>query len=264
MLKKLVTKRVIAVGDPWQSIYAFRGAVTNGMTALKEHFDAQELPLSITFRVPRLGVVRANARVPSYRAHENNSEGEIIHLDEWGPTDIPSEAAILCRNNAPLLSLGFKLLRNNRAIKLVGMDIGAGLVRILKKLGGPELKGIELQRALNVWLENALRKGKAASAYDRFDCLVALCEGRENLADVIRNAVSIFDQNGHIQLLSIHKSKGLEWENVFHLDPWRIPSRFTMSGTEEFEQELNCKYVAETRFKERLYLCNLEDWNDGC
>lgn len=245
------------------SIYAFRGAVTNGMTALKEYFDAQELPLSLTFRVPKVGVVRANARVPSYRAYETNSEGEIIHLDEWGPTDIPSEAAILCRNNAPLLSLGFKLLRNNRAIKLVGMDIGAGLVRILRKLGPLDLNGPKLAAALNTWLQNALAKSKAASAYDRFDCLVTLCAGRENLADAIRNAESIFKQEGPIQLLSIHKSKGLEWENVFHLDSFRIPSKFAQPDTEEWEQELNCRYVAETRFKKRLYLANLENFQDS-
>jgi superfamily I DNA/RNA helicase len=34
MLEQLVDKRVIIVGDPWQSIYAFRGAVQGGMATL--------------------------------------------------------------------------------------------------------------------------------------------------------------------------------------------------------------------------------------
>jgi DNA helicase-2/ATP-dependent DNA helicase PcrA len=70
----------------------------------------------------------------------------------------------------------------------------------------------------------------------------------------------LFKKDGHIQLLSIHKAKGLEFDTVFHLDPWRIPSRFIKEGTEEYEQELNCRYVCETRFKKELYLINTKDF----
>lgn len=260
MLSRLVTQRLIAVGDPWQSIYAFRGAVCNGMTALQARFDMIPLPLSVTFRVPKTGVERARSRVPHFVAALANPEGEITTLSEWGPADIPSEAAILCRNNAPLISLAFKLLRSGRAVKLVGMDIGAGLVRTLRKLGPVDLSGQPLIHAIQAWIDReALRARKPESVFDRGECLFALCEQRDSLGDAIANAEDLFKREGPIQLLSIHKSKGLEWQTVFHLDPWRIPSKFARAG-EALEQELNCRYVAETRFKEKMVLVDLEGW----
>lgn len=264
MLAKLVTKRIIAVGDPWQSIYLFRGAKANSMSALQARFSMRELTLSVTFRVPRLGVERAWFRVPHMRWKEGAQDGEITTLQEWSAADVPDYAAIVCRNNAPLLSLGFKLLRAGRAIKLVGFDIGAGLVRTLKKLGPESLKGAEIDKAILAWQERELtRARKPDTVYDRADCLRALCEGRSTLAAAIAHAEQLFKQDGPIQLLSCHKAKGLEWDTVIHLDPWRIPSKFARESTEEWEQEMNVRYVAETRFKERLILANLENWDEN-
>lgn len=60
--------------------------------------------------------------------------------------------------------------------------------------------------------------------------------------------------------MSGHKSKGLEWASVFHLDPWRIPSPFSRKG-EALEQELNLEYVITTRTKSELTLIDLEDFD---
>jgi hypothetical protein len=53
-------------------------------------------------------------------------------------------------------------------------------------------------------------------------------------------------------LLSGHKTKGLEWETVYHLDAQRIPSPWSREG-EALEQEYNVRYVIETRAKNALY-----------
>jgi DNA helicase-2/ATP-dependent DNA helicase PcrA len=53
-LRKLVGKRrLIAVGDPCQAIYGFRGAHEESMSLLREEFDMRELPLTISFRCPQ-------------------------------------------------------------------------------------------------------------------------------------------------------------------------------------------------------------------
>src|SRR5580704_11189263 len=49
MLEKLAKARLIAVGDPWQSIYGFRGAVQGGMSELKSKFNMKEADLSVSF-----------------------------------------------------------------------------------------------------------------------------------------------------------------------------------------------------------------------
>jgi hypothetical protein len=160
MLEKLVHKRVIIVGDPWQSIYGFRGAVANGMRQLVTKFNMHELPLSITFRVPKKGVERAHFRVPHMRAPEWQIDGRIDSLERWGPECIPDGAAIICRNNAPLFKCGLKLLKAGRSIKLVGMEIGPGLLRIMRKLGPPTLNRAGIGTALDAWMKRELDRAK--------------------------------------------------------------------------------------------------------
>lgn len=256
MLAKLYHQRLIGVGDPWQSIYAFRGAMSNGMQAARQRWSMQELQLSVTFRVPKRGVERARFRVPHFKWCDWAEDGRIETLPEWSTDDIPDGAAIICRNNAPLFSCALRLLASGRAIKLVGLDIGPNLIRLLRKLE-PD----HIQASIDRWLEAELRRVKRQeTAYEKAECLRVLTKGHDSLNSAILHAEALFKADGPIQLLSAHKAKGLEWDTVFHLDPWRIPSRFAKEGTEEYEQELNVKYVAETRFKKELFLVNLEDF----
>lgn len=259
MLFNLAKSRLIGVGDPWQSIYAFRGAKQNGMAAARERWNMREFPLSISFRVPRTGVERAWFRVPHMRWRDNAPDGHVERLATWGQADVPDGAAIICRNNAPLFHCALQLLAQGRAIKLVGMDIGPNLIRLMKKLGPLEMTEEQIMRAIEGWQKSELAKAKREeTVYEKADCLRVLCANRASLREAIRYTEDLFKRDGLVQLLSGHKAKGLEWETVFHLDPWRIPSRFAREGSEEWEQEMNVRYVVETRFKERLYLADME------
>jgi superfamily I DNA/RNA helicase len=264
MLANLAIKRLIGVGDPWQSIYGFRGAKQNGMAAARERWNMRELTLSTTFRVPRLGVERAWFRVPHMRWRDGAPEGHIVSLEAWNENDIPDGSAIICRNNAPLFRAGLRLLSRGRHIKLIGMDIGAGLLRILKKLGPPEMNHQQMLGAIERWQSTALISAKSEeTVYDKAECLRVLTVPQHDdwrLRHALSRAESLFKQNGPIQLMSGHKAKGLEYETVFHLDPWRIPSRFAQEGSEEWEQELNVRYVIESRFKQNLFLVNSDGW----
>lgn len=42
--------KIVAVGDPFQSIFGFRGADHDAMTTLREELDADVLPLSVSYR----------------------------------------------------------------------------------------------------------------------------------------------------------------------------------------------------------------------
>ena len=56
----------------------------------------------------------------------------------------------------------------------------------------------------------------------------------------------VFNTSGPIKLMTGHKAKGLEFDTVYHLDPWIIKD-------ERGDQEKNLRYVIQTRAKEAYY-----------
>jgi superfamily I DNA/RNA helicase len=259
MLAKLVTQRVIAVGDPYQSIYAFRGAVVSGMDRLRERFNMRDMTLSVSFRCPQAIVRRAWFRVPDMKWPEWAAEGLVVEHDRIKLSDIEDGAAIICRHNAPLFHLGFNLIRSGRGVQLIGFDIGPGLVRILRKLGEESMPRDKVHEAITAWAEAQAKKTRRKAALeDRVECLRVFADQGPNLGAAIAYAEHLFRQTGSIQLLSGHKSKGLEWDVVYHLDPWRCGGRRDLSP-EDMEQELNIRYVIETRAKKELHIVNMEN-----
>lgn len=247
MLERLVTKRLIIVGDPWQSIYGFRGAVQSGMAQLERQFHMRSLTLSTSFRCPRAVIRRAQAHVPHMTWPEWAQEGEVHELEKWNAADIPDGAAVICRNNAPLFRLGLELIKRRRGVKIIGADIGPALVRVLKKLGEVSMAREAVLQAITAW---GLRQKKTAALEDKLACLRIFANEGETLTEAIAYAEHLFKQAGPITLLTGHKSKGLEFDTVYFLDPWRCG---------EGDQEQNLAYVITTRAKRALYLVDSDN-----
>lgn len=250
-LKKLVIKRLIAVGDPCQAIYGFRGAHEESMALLEETFKMKKMMLSVSFRCPVKVIEHARWRAPHMQYPEWAKPGEVRHLDLWSADDIPAHAAIICRNNAPLFSLAIKLLQRGRYAQLVGNDIGKGLLRIMQKFGPSSMKKKDLLEAIDKWAEEKKAKSKNPSSIeDRAECMRIFARVGKNLGDAIAYAEHVFSADGPVKLLTGHKSKGLEFDHVFVLDRELI-------GTEG--QDRNLRYVIITRAKETLTYINSKD-----
>ena len=65
--------------------------------------------------------------------------------------------------------------------------------------------------------------------------------------------INVENPDGCVRIMSIHKSKGLESDNVFVLNEGRVFSELGRSK-DMVQQERNLSYVALTRAKENLYL----------
>lgn len=258
MLDRLVSERIIAVGDPYQSIYGFRGSQANSMDSLRYKYQMMRLGLSISFRCPINVIKKAQSRAPHMRWAEWAIEGEVNTLEDWTAASIPDHSAIICRNNAPLMHVALELLKAGRGAKMVGMELGPQLIKTLKKLGDGEMPREQVKEKIEEWKAERLKKGKnIASITDKAECLTVFADFGETLAAAVAYAEHIFAAHGAIELLSGHKSKGLEWDVVYHLDPWRIPSKFGKSE-EDLVQEANVRYVIETRAKKVLNLVNTD------
>lgn len=269
MLRRMKFARLIAVGDPHQAIYAFRGASHTSMSQLKSCFDMQELTLSTSFRCPIAVVQNALWRVPHMRYPDWAKPGRVERLTEWEASTIPDGAAIICRNNAPIFRTAMRLLRAGRGIKILGNDLGAGLIKILEKLGSGDTiseVGILLIEKWELAEVKKAHKARHAAIRDKAECLRVFVASTESLDEAKAYAKMIFAASGQIELMSGHKSKGGEWDIVFHLDSFLVPSRWALreatetGNTDQLIQEHNLKYVIESRSKDSLYFIDSEDY----
>lgn len=240
LISRLVTGRIIGVGDPWQNIYGFRGASAGGMGQAITQYGMSSANLSISFRCPSAIVNHVRARVPHFRALRS---GGLVSLpDRLDASLIRDDSTIICRNNAPLFSVAFRLLSSGRSVSVAGSDIGPRVVKIMTKLGPESMTRAQTLDAISNWLDEKLA-AESKTAPDIAECMRVFARHGSDLGSAISYAEHLFKQTGSIRLMTGHKSKGLEFDDVIHLDPWLC---------KDTEQDQNLRYVISTRSKDRL------------
>lgn len=255
MIERSASKscRLLAFGDPAQAIYGWRGAGRNALPLLRERFNAVSLPLSICYRCSKAVVRKAQQFQPAIEWAEDAPEGLVDENATWMPETFLTTDVILCRNNAPLVKMAFRLLRAGKACKVMGRDIGNGLVALVQRLRATTIT--ELQEKLAKWLAQEVRAvgeekpEQTMALYDRAETLRVFMENARTPAEVKEKIEQLFaDETGQYLMLStVHKFKGLEAPRVFVLNPELIGARGMT------QEERNVLYVAVTRARKELY-----------
>jgi hypothetical protein len=185
----------------------------------------------------------------------------------------------------------FRFIKRSIPAHVLGRKIGEGLIKLVRKLaGGDGCSLADLVGRLSDWLakeeavENAKRfpsETRLAGFRDRHDCILCFVSGCQTVEDVVRKIdatfagrrcpkcgtvyeVDVFRCNKGacggvttvlpkgVRFSSIHKSKGLEANNVFLLRPPGYGGRREKMKPWEEEQERNLDYVAITRARRKL------------
>jgi len=264
------TTRLVVIGDPNQAIMGFTGAENNSLQLIKEMFGARDLKLSVCYRCAKSIIREAQKYVPDIVAYESNGEGEVTSAkyDEFfkiAPTlNLSKKDGIICRNNAPLVSLAFGLIRNGIGCRIEGRDIGQNLEAFTRKWKVNDLATFTLR--IQNFFDKAIEKAKKATRgllEDKYETLLILIErcqslGKhdvESLRSLIKSMFSNSDDDNVpnvVTLSSIHKSKGLEFDNCYILGMNQFsPSKYATLDWMK-EQEQNLMYVAVTRAKYKL------------
>lgn len=257
-LRKLVgTRRLIAVGDPNQAIYGFRGAHEESMSLLREQFSMREHKLTISFRCPIAITKHVHWRAPDMRWPDWAKPGSVTTLDDWTAADLPEDAVIICRNNAPLFGMAIRLLKNSRTCELDGKDVVRSITKVMSKFGGSDLPQQRVLDSIEVWLEAELAKNKPrahARINDRAECMRIFARQGATLGDALSYAQHLMHLHSPLKLMTGHASKGLEFENVFFLDEHLVSS----DG-----QDPNLRYVIVTRACNSLTYIRSESFIDN-
>jgi hypothetical protein len=249
----------LVVGDPYQSIYAFRGAV-NAMSA----FDGAELPLSQSWRFgPAIAVLankilRHSSRPPRVALRGNPARETNVRLYKG---KAPPDTAILARTNARLFS---SLVKLDRPFHLVG-----GFADVVRQVGSAhalargrthEVHDAGVARFTS-WhaFEDAAYKGNGEAR--RLRDIVAL--HGDDLPDLLKRLTALHresEDEASIVVSTAHKAKGREWRNVVVLDDFEPPAvhakrrKAQPKRADDADQEINLLYVACTRATDTLWL----------
>jgi superfamily I DNA/RNA helicase len=273
ILKKLLKSdgRLIAVGDPHQAIYGFRGADSESMAKIQSEFNCITLPLSVSYRCAKSIVEEARKSVCHILPSDSAPEGSVTSLGSYSPADFGSKDAIICRNIAPLVSMAYSLINNGVPAVMLGTDIGKGLVTLIGTISGKKKMTVSaFSDKLEKWSSNRIQtleqKGdeKAISILnDKVECIRIFIKNSnsQNLSDLTSTIEKFFGESkgNCITLCTSHKSKGLEFDKVFILDRSKFnPNWVKMAWMKE--QENNIVYVSVTRAKNNLVYIESNSW----
>lgn len=252
--------RLVAVGDPHQAIYGFTGASSDSMSRLQQTFNATTLPLSVSYRCSQRVVREAQRLVPHIQPWEQSPAGSVTTVDslDFGTLN-PRNSIVLCRNTTPLVELSSELIAQGIGFNILGKETGTQLVRLIRniKAGTPKDLLDKLHKQYQRMEELKKSEAQLAQLKEHIKCVAILVVRVTGITELIDNITTLFAANNHnaLTLSTVHKSKGLEWDNVVIIRPDLMPAKQAKLAWER-QSEDNIKYVAVTRAKDSLIFVN--------
>jgi len=252
--------RLVAVGDPNQAIYGFRGADDKAFWDIQKKYFCKILPLSVTYRCPKEIVQEAKEYVSSIESGIDRV-GQVVNHGSFNK-DIFSEkdSAILSRKTSKLISFAYSLMRHDVPCKILGKDLSVNIVKFVKGFKSRLVKDLIFE------MRKELDKEDNEDDVTLHDKIATVEVFYENLSKTVSERVApywpvavfcskieqFFEQcKTGIPLCTVHKAKGLEWDNVFILDRDDFMPRWATG--QQIQQEKNIVYVAVTRAKSKLH-----------
>jgi hypothetical protein len=219
--------RLVAVGDPRQSIFSWRGADRDAMEKLRASAGAVRLTLPVSYRLPRL-VIETTFDYTGWNVlpAPDAIDGEIHAFQPLNLVTLPAGALILCRRRAPLARQAALALRRGRKVRMIGAADGRALAAVLRDAGKGDTALYVAVTAVVRDLGKRARlhkttdhKEAAATTQDRADTIAALAgalmskNAWATVADMVAMLGEMYVDELNPDALNfstIHRAKGAE------------------------------------------------------
>lgn len=256
--------KVVFVGDPNQSIYAFRGANSDSIEQIKREFSPKILPLTITRRIPQTIVSFLNRQFPNIVLTSEKTGGLMCDIkDKQFVNEIIKDetAMVLCRFNAPLVKPCLSLIREGYKAIIRGKDIASDIVMLIattrKKYESESIS--DLLENLEMYYNSMVEKYNSSKPEflemldDKIKVIESVAEVCDTIDNIIEKLEEIFNDDvpTKYEFSSIHRAKGKESENVYCLNPNRWISTKAVTQNQK-QQELNASWVGFSRSKNKM------------
>lgn len=257
----------IMVGDEKQSIYLFAGADAKAWKKLETQEKTVKMPLSVCYRCAKAIVEKARSVYDHILPYEEQIEGEVIEGDSADVFEANAGDFVLCRNTRPLISLWYEFTVLGKKSYIKGDETKKELLKLVESVSEKNIEdGLShLDYKLQCLHEKVLQQGlepeknySYCNFMEQIECIRILIEKSDdvcNMSDLYSILENVFsgDNSEKICLMTMHKSKGLESDNVYIIRLDLLPSRYAQTE-EQLLQEKNLKYVAFTRAKKKLVI----------
>lgn len=261
--------KFVVIGDPHQAINGFCGAMNDSFEKLAE--KCEELPLSVNYRCGNAIIKKAQEIVPNIMAHEGAIEGEVI--TSYDLKGVKDGDFILCRTKAPLVRVAMKFLRIGRTANVLGADIASNLKGLIRQAVGSSKASLNLTTTILMdklqelkdktqtdiinhgFRGNINEHPTLIELNDKVECIDNISLDCTTINDVFAKIDTLFTRESKehaITLMTCHKSKGLENDNVHIILPHKLPLTWDGQLDWQYQQEKNLEYVAYTRAKKCL------------
>lgn len=279
--------RLMAVGDPYQSIYGFAGADCESFERVKNTFNCTVLGLTDCFRCPQAVIQFAKSIRPDINGFKQYS-GKIYSIPQREVVvNIKEGDLVICRTRKPLLALALRLITRDFKVKIHPDELQEFIGDYKKNFTPQELRKILTEDMIDAFFEKVrernekriIRENKNADSIIRRMLIKEQVSDMESTLTFLKK--KFFDWHLNtiesllkrlkftlsypgdeaIKISSIHRAKGLENPRVFILEYNKLPYKRELEW--EQIQERNLHYVALTRPMEELYLCEDQLYTDG-
>lgn len=237
------------VGDPYQSLYGWRGAVPDILNRL----GLKEFPLTLCWRCAKKIIRCAQSWVPDIRAGRTE-DGETSWLTSVPDFRYLPPAVVLSRTNADLIDLAMPLLALGSPVCFLGKNFAEDLIEDVKGFKAHGYEGLHAE--IDSWASSMGAK------YPQLDFefknkakillgLLTLYPNKPALISTLSTLFSDSPRPGAWVFSTVHASKGLEFPKVY-LAAWE------QKEYDSDNDHRNLMYVAITRAKESLSFFDLK------
>ena len=242
----------IFVGDQFQQIYTWRGAVN----ALQDD-NLTKLYITRSFRFGEDIANMANTIISGYYPYNFeyvsfHGNDDVISSISYEP--LPSVDAILCRTNKGIIAETIESLGKGLSVHILGGT--QQLTYLINSIVQLKLKGYTNHPDLFLFknFHDLVEYADSPMGGD-IKPILKLIEtyGRERLLNILESTVED-PAEADVTMTTAHKAKGLEWSKVRLANDFKVPTDNVNPTTEE----TNILYVAASRALHQLDLSKCE------
>jgi superfamily I DNA/RNA helicase len=246
-IKTIHAKKIVFVGDNYQNIYGFNGAVQSLKKVLTKTYKTKVIlkTLSESFRCPQEIIEELQGSIPNIIS--NKTGGEVYRKGIYTVT-YPDNCLILARHNTTLFQVMHSIIAKGQHFNIKPKFIQK-IKNIIKDSNSSKQENVKYY----YWIANKKSNLHEINEAKGMLYLWETYKNKKKINTFLNTLTAGNAKRSKRKITTIHSAKGLESNDVYYVGSNMLPSILNRcKDTHTLQQEVNLNYVAITRSLRRL------------